>query len=32
MKGTTDPLHKREKIFGKGWCKHSKAKTCESKK
>jgi hypothetical protein len=36
MKGTIVQLHKRKKTttqnFGKGWCKHSKAKTCESTK
>jgi hypothetical protein len=39
MKGTIDQLHKRKKKnttttnnFGKGWYKHSKAKTCESTK
>jgi hypothetical protein len=36
MKGTIDQLHKRKqartKNFGKDWCKHSKAKNCESTK
>jgi hypothetical protein len=35
MKGTIDQLHKRKKttnIFGKGWYKYSKAKTCEATK